>query len=330
MSRSPAPAAGTEDFPVVMELTAFMLHRGSEPQDEITIRGGPARLLSTVVPPVASRPSIVMLAERTDRNANAAAAEMYVLKISPYPGVLDQEVANHQLVGYHENVVQLAAYAIDVELAGFPRKVSWIATPYMSAGDGFDVLKSIWDTIDSDGLTEVTQLRVLHIWLVIARGCTMALIHIHRRGLVHLDVKPDNTFWDEHAAATVCLLGDLGCGQTFKQLRECGRAVGGTFGYMAPEVERRRNGEDVEVGPRADGYSLARTLGLFACGAWPKWEGGVVTNFPDWMPPQLADATAGLLNPDPKLRLPLAGFWAMVEPVWRATFGDRTNPKIEL
>jgi serine/threonine-protein kinase len=74
-------------------------------------------------------------------------------------------------------------------------------------------------------------------------GVADALLYLHQRGILHLDVKPANVLL---GASRHPLLGDFGL------LPPRGRRIRGTPAYMAPEQCRLG-----PVGPAADQYALA-------------------------------------------------------------------------
>jgi serine/threonine protein kinase/curli biogenesis system outer membrane secretion channel CsgG len=102
----------------------------------------------------------------------------------------------------------------------------------------------------------------------IGREVAQALEAVHRRGLVHRDVKPANIWLEapvEGGASRVKLL-DFGLVQTANEragLTECG-AIIGTPEYMAPE---QAGGEPVDA--RADLFSLGSVLYAMAAGRAP-------------------------------------------------------------
>lgn len=90
----------------------------------------------------------------------------------------------------------------------------------------------------------------------IVRSCAAGLQHLHERGWVHCDVKPDNFLLDEQADVKLI---DFSIAQKIRSgLRffyKKPRAIRGTRSYMSPEQIRRK-----PLDPRADLYSFGCVL----------------------------------------------------------------------
>ena len=102
--------------------------------------------------------------------------------------------------------------------------------------------------------------------LRIAIGLTTALCQVHRHGLIHKDIKPENVLVDD--ADSVWLTG---FGVASRLPRESQPSVppeiiSGTLAYMAPEQTGRMNRS---VDARSDFYSLGVTLYLMLTGTLP-------------------------------------------------------------
>jgi serine/threonine protein kinase len=104
--------------------------------------------------------------------------------------------------------------------------------------------------IDEEGTLELAE--CAHLGLQIAS----AIGYLHRRGIVHLDLKPSNLIGE---AGRVKLI-DLGLAAPFGP----GRAGVGTWSYMAPEQVR---GES--LGPATDVWGLGAVLFECRCGHPP-------------------------------------------------------------
>ena len=107
--------------------------------------------------------------------------------------------------------------------------------------------------LDRDHGPPLDLTRVLHI----AVGLSAALGQVHRRGLVHKDIKPANVFVDD--AGKVWLTG-FGIASQVPRERQAPvppEIIAGTLAYMAPEQTGRMNRS---TDARSDLYSLGVTL----------------------------------------------------------------------
>jgi len=161
------------------------------------------------------------------------------------------------------------------------------------------------------------QHRVQADWEVfysVALQAAAGLAHIHRHGIVHLDVKPANLGLVERQDGTLGLkILDFGLAQNVRGPLD--RRIRGTLAYVAPEVLLQDRYDH-----RADLYSLGMTLFQLATGVLPSaGNDAAAIRFhlqaeapdplayrPD-MPAQLASILRRLLNRDPQGRFPSAG-----------------------
>src|SRR5262249_12075763 len=98
-------------------------------------------------------------------------------------------------------------------------------------------------------------------------GITAALGKLHRRGLVHKDIKPDNILLDE-ATGEVRLTG-FGIASRLARERQSPRppeTIAGTLAYMAPEQTGRMNRS---IDSRTALYALGVTFYQMLTGALP-------------------------------------------------------------
>jgi len=119
-----------------------------------------------------------------------------------------------------------------------------------------------------DGILERNQGQPLDLTraLRIAIGLTTALGQVHRHGLIHKDIKPENVLVDD--ADSVWLTG-FGIASRLPRERQPPappEIISGTLAYMAPEQTGCMNRS---VDARSDFYSLGATLYLMLTGALP-------------------------------------------------------------
>lgn len=87
--------------------------------------------------------------------------------------------------------------------------------------------------------------QAVDVFLQIAKG----LAHMHGRGFVHADMKPNNVLVDEDGLVKIIDLGQACAIGTMK------KRIQGTPGYMAPEQAHRK-----EITPKTDIYNLGAMM----------------------------------------------------------------------
>lgn len=121
-----------------------------------------------------------------------------------------------------------------------------------------------------------------------------ALEYLHRRGVVHQDVKPDNLLLDRRGGCTLCDFGLAFSVMDALVARAGGlRRIAGSTSYRAPEQED----PDAEVGPPADIHGFGVTLHRLLTGKLPEGRA------PDpALDEPLRSLLARCLDPDPARR----------------------------
>lgn len=124
---------------------------------------------------------------------------------------------------------------------------------------------SVWDRFTTDGLTPPTACAVV-------MACCAALQHAHDKGVLHLDVKPDNLMFDAESAVKVT---DFGIARVITGGRTMGTVDGqvlGTPAYMSPEQAR---GD--ELSAASDVYASGVMLYELLSGQLP-WQGATTAS----------------------------------------------------
>jgi hypothetical protein len=181
------------------------------------------------------------------------------------------------------------AYTAPVVGAGPDDSPPWLATAYVPG-------PSLAELVGTAG-----PLPEAAVWRL-AGGLVEALQAIHRRGLVHRDLKPGNIL----IAADGPRVIDFGISRALYGMAiTATRTTMGTPAYMSPEQAEGR-----EIGPPSDVFSLGSVLAFAASGTAP-FDGNtlaviyqIVHNDPDLsrFPPALGSLISACLAKDPARR----------------------------
>src|SRR5467141_1204322 len=119
-----------------------------------------------------------------------------------------------------------------------------------------------------DGILERDQGQPLEPtrFLRIAIGLAAAVGQVHRRGLIHKDIKPANVLADDTGNVWLIGFGIASQGPHERQSPVPPEIIAGTLAYMAPEQTGRMNRS---IDARSDLYSLGVTLYQMLTGALP-------------------------------------------------------------
>src|ERR1700751_4685769 len=107
----------------------------------------------------------------------------------------------------------------------------------------------------------------LAFWLRVAIGLSTAIGHLHRRGIIHKDIKPANVL--VNPVTGQCWLTGLLVASRLRRERQAPEPpelIPGTLPYMAPEQTGRMNRS---IDSRSDLYSLGVTLYQILTGSLP-------------------------------------------------------------
>jgi serine/threonine protein kinase len=174
-------------------------------------------------------------------------------------------------IGRHDNIVSLYDYDIDAD-----GSVEYMVFEYLSG-------ETLAEYLTKAGKRPLDE--VLRLGRQLCRG----LAHLHKRGLIHRDVSPENVWLDERHEAH---LGDFDSAIPTAGAGELRPIT--TNSFAAPE---ERKGGPVDA--RSDLYSLGGILYVAATGARSPGEAGLLRAQGPDLPSAFGDLTAELLSESP-------------------------------
>ncbi|BBI30227.1 Ser/Thr protein kinase [Acanthamoeba castellanii medusavirus] len=197
-----------------------------------------------------------------------------------------REIAMMLRMGDHPNIVPMLAY-------GTSPKFYAVAMPLARHGDVFELTEDMrvagdagWSPRDASAL---------------AYQCALALRHMHRHGVIHVDLKPENVLLDGDGRALLC---DFGLSQKRCRNKDDKRRAlwGGTAPATAPELNDPLLPRLV-LQPRADVWSLGCLI-LFVVqqGSMPNGYGELETAALAVEDTELRDLLSRMVVVDPQAR----------------------------
>lgn len=200
---------------------------------------------------------------------------------------LVNEVSMLRQVGKHPNIVQLVDCFVDVDSA-------YMVVEFGSGGDLLDWMES---HVNAPARKEEVA--------SLMRQMIRAVDACHAKGVMHLDLKPDNFVLDSCAERATLKLIDFGCAEVIGASNDAAGAHA-TQGYDAPEVGL------CERGPYTDAWALGISFfGMLTGGYFPQFtaenelHGDSLRTLERFSGPAAVDMCKKLLNKDPLKRLQL-------------------------
>jgi len=163
-----------------------------------------------------------------------------VFKIAPLSGCLFSEIVCLTHVS-HPNIVSLKEWWSD---GGFV----FVELEYVPGRCVIDMI------VEQGKLSE-------QLTKIIFKQLVAAVIHLHSKGVIHRDLKPDNIIYDQTTDQTKLI--DFELSTHFEKGSKLSQRSG-TIHYLSPEV--RRQSYD---GPESDAWSLGVTLYVMLSGQFP-------------------------------------------------------------
>ncbi|CAE7589047.1 mek1 [Symbiodinium sp. CCMP2456] len=211
---------------------------------------------------------------------------------------------------------------------------TWLLMPYLNGGDflrfvnacqrkgecrNSDQPKKNWDTL-GHGISSALVLAYFH---QIVQGVEA----LHSRGIIHTDLKLENTMLSCRDGKCFASVIDLGLGCEPKVTFSCGMT--GTPSYLAPELWKRGQSRRSLTSPMRDVWSLGVMLYLLVYPKAPPFmRDGTGQKQIKYNP--IEDETIGkenldlliaqMLDPDPSMRAPIATILAMLAEIIKTDY----------
>eukprot|EP01099_Mayorella_cantabrigiensis_P002441 TRINITY_DN2068_c1_g1_i1.p1 TRINITY_DN2068_c1_g1~~TRINITY_DN2068_c1_g1_i1.p1 ORF type:complete len:292 (+),score=53.11 TRINITY_DN2068_c1_g1_i1:218-1093(+) len=187
-----------------------------------------------------SSPSASAPSSTPDRSSQTQTRQRVVFKVAPMNGCLFSEIVCLSHVS-HPNIVAMKEWWSD-------EKFVFVALEHVLGRCVIDLV------VEQGRLTE-------QITLLIIRQIVSAVVHLHSRGFVHRDIKPDNFIFNVQTGQAKLI--DFELSTHFMKGSKLSQRSG-TIHYLSPEVRRQ-----CYEGPECDAWSLGVSVYVMISGQFP-------------------------------------------------------------
>ena len=144
---------------------------------------------------------------------------------------------------------------------GGPLKAKFYWIQEVAAGDMLDLLNTEGFYFSAEQLLAITHQML------------RALSALHKRGIIHQDIKPENILFRRSGDDIHALLADFGSAGPVEEVQEKSRhSTVGTPSYLDPDFLQEM--DENKINPRTDSWALGLTLLKLALAALMPWEQG--------------------------------------------------------